>query len=44
MKLRVRTHNPVTRLSGIMVMALKKLCLILVYQVQIYQLQLDEQA
>jgi hypothetical protein len=31
-------------LSGIMVMALKKWCLILVYQVQIYQLQQDEQA
>lgn len=38
MKLRARTRNPVTRLSGIMVMALKKWCLILVYQVQIYQL------
>ncbi|HGX1850084.1 TPA: hypothetical protein ACNR2W_004672 [Escherichia coli] len=44
MKLRARTRNPVTRLSGIMVMALKKWCLILVCQVQIYQLQLDEQA
>lgn len=30
--------------GDIMVMALKKWCLILVYQVQIYQLQLDEQA
>lgn len=36
--------NLITRLSGIMVMALKRWCLILVYQVQIYQLQLDEQA